>query len=361
MKILLVDTSVDGHHITYINGLTAVENAEFVALLPETDKKIHCRQIVVNNKEGAKRNFFDFKKWINEVYEVCKEENPDVVHFLYGDSFYRYFGFGLRKFRKYKSIITLHWARSGFLQRISTCRICKNVSTTVVHSAYIKELMESYGAKNIEHVEYPQFNQHFVDKAAACKFWSLDETIPVIGCIGGTRHDKGLDILLEALNYVDKPFQLLIAGKEETFGESFIKERSKKYRDRVHTHLKFLSEEELANAIAACDIIALPYRRVFDGASGPLDEGVSMGKCIVGPNHGTLGYTINRYDLGYTFETENTTSMSEVISRALERNDLTLTEAYLLYQTMLNPKNFSNQYAYLYVQSSFTKGKVAII
>ena len=106
MKILLVDVSIAGHHIPYINGLTAVENAELVALLPEKSDKINCRQRVFANAEGPKRSFSKFKKWINEVYEVCKEENPDVVHFLYGDSFYRYFGFGLRKFRKYKLYIT---------------------------------------------------------------------------------------------------------------------------------------------------------------------------------------------------------------------------------------------------------------
>lgn len=50
-----------------------------------------------------------------------------------------------------------------------------------------------------------------------------------------------------------------------------------------------MTDREFAEVIAASDIIALPYRKKFNGASGPLVEGVYLGKCIIGPNHGNLG------------------------------------------------------------------------
>lgn len=60
----------------------------------------------------------------------------------------------------------------------------------------------------------------------------------------------------------------------------------------------FLSEEEFAYASEAADIIVLPYRKIFSGASGPLGEGVWKRKCIVGPMEGNLGYTDKKVSFG---------------------------------------------------------------
>ena len=50
-------------------------------------------------------------------------------------------------------------------------------------------------------------------------------------------------------------------------------------------------------AINACDYIVLPYRYSFDGASGPLVDGVIADKIIIGANHGSLGNLINNNNL----------------------------------------------------------------
>ena len=105
----------------------------------------------------------------------------------------------------------------------------------------------------------------------------------------------------------------------------------------------------LAAAISASDYIVLPYRKSFNGASGPLGEGVSFGKCIIGSDHGNLGFTINTYHLGYTFKSENVDDLSNVITQALSV-PFSEDEQYMKYQKLLNPDHFRLEYKTIYEQ-----------
>ena len=339
MKILYIDTACDGHHITYLSELVSNSENEAVVIWPEEISNITCKQYVI-----GKENYF---LWLKNIKRIVKEENPEIVHFIYGDVFYRYFGIGLGLFKRYKTILTLHWLRNGFLRRLSAKVFCNKVDKTVVHSEYIKQELMALGAKNIEHIEYPQFNQITVDKKSACDFWGLSAEIPTIACVGNTRYDKGLDILLEALKNVNKPFQLLVAGKAESFDETYIITTAEPYEDKLFLHLDYLTDEEFANAVAAADIIALPYRKIFNGASGPLGEGVWLNKCIVGPSHGTLGYTIEKNHLGYIFEAENVAALTFELNKALN-NMFVADDVYSRYRISLNPNKFSQQYKKTY-------------
>lgn len=346
MKVVLVDTSVTGHHVPYIQALSNLAD-ETLVILPEELPSLSISQRVCAFPRGSNRRLSDFLKWAKTVRRIVDQEKPDIVHFLTGDDFYRFFGAGLGLFARYKVVVTLHWMRGGFAGRLSTKCIAWHSDSVVVHSAYIQQKLCSYGIKNVVHIEYPQFGTVFYPKEEARARWHLRQDIPVIACIGGTRYDKGMDILLEALKKVGKPFQLLVAGKAEHFSEDFIRECTHTYSDSVHCHMRFLSDDELASAVCAADIIALPYRRKFDGASGPLGDGVVHSKMIIGPNHGNLGDTIRRNHLGYTFETENVESLVEVLNRALGETWKPDAQ-YREYQVMLSADCFQKAYRVLY-------------
>lgn len=309
MKLVLVDTSVTGHHIPYIQALLNLAE-ETLAILPEELPSLSIPQRICAFPRGSKRRFSDFLKWANAVKHIVDQEKPDIVHFLMGDDFYRFFGAGLCLFARYKVVVTLHWMRSGFAGRLSTKFIAWHSDSVIVHSEYIQQRLSGYGIRNALHIEYPQFGTYYFTKEEARRTWQLDQDTPVIVCVGGTRYDKGLDVLLKALEKVIKPFHLRVAGKAEYFSEDFIREHTQSYSECVHLQMHFLSNEELASAVCAADIVALPYRRKFDGASGPIGDGVVLCKMIVGPNHGNLGDTILRNHLGYTFETENVDSLA---------------------------------------------------
>lgn len=349
VKVLMIDTALDGHHIAYLKEIIKGCNYDFTLVLPEKAEEYKGEKIITyTSVDLTHKKFWTYIKWLKELSQIAKQEKPDIVHFLVGDNFYKYFGLGLELFKEYKTILTLHWVRQGILQRLSLKAFCGKVDKVVVHSAYLLNELKKYGIKNAITIEYPQFkNMSTVTVEEARKYWKINSTKPVILALGNTRKDKGLDILTEALNQVKHPFYLLIVGKEENFNFQYIQEHTMNYRENVITYLHYLTDEEVKLAIIAADIIALPYRYSFNGASGPLGEGVSCNKCIIGSNHGNLGYTIKKNHLGYTFKTENIDSLANTLNQALNK-DFFIDENYNIYKKRITPEIFVKKYRDIY-------------
>lgn len=346
MKIIYVESNTyDGHHLYYLNKLVEGNEEAKLVVPKKVDGIPDDRQYIVGYP-SSNRKFFVYRKWLNEVYAVIKKEKPDIVHFLYGDIFYRFFGFGLKK--KHKTIVTFHQVRRGKLRDVSLKHIFRCISLGIVHTTGLLQELKAIGIRNIAQIEYPNFTMNRTQTAQESKeFFSLPEGKRVIGAIGGTRHDKGLDMLLEALKRVQTPFHLLIAGTVNSFDETFIKERISDYQENVTLYLKYLDDDEYYHAVNASDIVALPYRRIFDGASGPLTDGAVKEKTIIGPSHGSLGKIIKDYHLGYTFESENVASLSEAIERALSE-DFAYDDKAKEYVKKIDPERFKNNYLAIY-------------
>lgn len=354
-KVLLIDTVGDGHHDSYIKGI--VNNTpefEFAAIYPKNIlgiKKLYKLEIDLTNK--SLKNYVAFLKLIKKV---IKQEKPDVVHFLYGDYLYRFFGIGLgRIYRKHRFVITYHHIRRGFLLDISLKRLFRHSTVGIVHTESLKSDLNGMGIENVSLINYPSFNKlSEKSKEEIRDAFGIGHDEKVISSLGATRYDKGVDILLDALKKVEGEFLLLLAGKPTDFDESFIKEKISCYSEKVKLIPRFLSDEEMADFVKMSDIIVLPYRFVFDGASGPLVEAVANRKCIVGPSHGSLGQIIEKNSLGYTFETENSESLAKAIDLAL-KEDFEPNEKYIGFRELLTPKGFGKMYGEIYLDK---EGKI---
>ncbi len=339
MKVLYVDTQLSGHHLRY---LQALENEDSVCLIPETDEKLKSKVIKWRKTSSSYR--ISYLQRMLYIKKIADQEKPDVIHFLYGDYLYRFFGIFMNLFGKYRTVVTFHWMKTGFFQKISTRRLCRRIDSAVVHSGYIKDYFMSLGVKNVEHIEYPVFEKHREENPKA--YWNIPDDAPLIACIGNTRNDKGLDILLNALKKLDpSSFRLLVAGKAEMFDENYIAENTKGMN--VTTHLSYLSDEELNYALSAADIICLPYRKIFNGASGPLTEGASLGKCIVGSDHGNLGNTITSNHLGYVFKAEDEDDLAATLKEILPKK-FEPDETYKAFQEKLDVDSFKKHYEELF-------------
>ena len=260
----------------------------------------------------------------------------------YGDSIMRYFGMGLGQLKEWKVVITFHHLFPGILRKISMRRMLHSVSAGVFHTEAIERQVRSFGCRNVKCIPYPCF----LETARLEEKTEISEC-PVLLALGGTRYDKGLDILLKALKLVDMPFQLIIAGKAEDFDKDYIEQQIQPYKEHVELNLKFLTSEEVLDCLQKADIIVLPYRKIFNGASGPMNEGIYLGKTIIGPGHGSLGQMIRQYHVGYTFESENIEALAECLKRALKEPFL-YDETAERQQKELAPHLFQNRYRELY-------------
>ena len=341
MKMIHIETKLDGHHLSYLRALEQM-NYDSAIILPGETSAIDCKSKYIIIPDRSKKLWYF--PWIKKVNKVINTVNPDIVHFVYGDDLYRFFGIRLPKSKKI--VITCHQVRRSLLRDMAYRRISQKVNAVVVHTDKLRKDFESLGIHNVYHIEYPQFiSSPYI--ADARKKLGIQTDAPVILALGATRQDKGLDILLDALNNVNLPFFLLIAGEEKSFSQKYIDEHVTYYRDKVKTILRFLSEMELSLCLNAADIICLPYRKSFDGASGPLGEGVALGKMIIGSDHGSLGQLIQTHHLGATFKCEDTNDLSSVLQNALTSEWIS-DEAYQAYQDSLNPIRFQRDYLKLY-------------
>ena len=347
MKIVYVEMGTKGHSIVYLKNLIKGHEEESVLLVSKEIDDLKCQQVVVKKTESKNRHFLNYYLWLLSISNLVDSISPDIVHFLDGDLFYRFFGLGLFRFKKYKVVLTLHWVRSGFVCKHSLRHIAKSVTCVVVHSEFLKCNLEQKGILNSRQIEYPYFNTINVEKDEACKYWGLNPDIKTLASIGSTRFDKGIDILISALAKIQKPFQLLVAGQVNAFTEAELLSMVEPIKDKVYLNIHYLSEKELAYAFAASDYVVLPYRKTFNGASGPLTEGVAFEKCIIGSDHQNLGHTIKTNHLGYTFICENSDDLARVIDTALEYN-FTKDNAYYAFKEKLNPVCFRNNYRRLY-------------
>ena len=348
MKIMYVDASVDGHHLIYLNYLLQAVSGDSFAVLPEDTGKVKGR--VRKAGTGSIRGFEEYGRWMKELRRIAAEEKPDIIHFLDGDTMMRNMGRGLARFADSGMVITFHHFFEGKAREISMKRMLRYADAGVFHTETICERAEGFGCKNVKCVPYPCF----LDLPPMESGGHRNDP-PVLLALGGTRHDKGLDILLKALKDVKAPFQLVIAGKPEDFDEDYIDSHTEKYRDKVRLCLRFLSDEEVKEFLVESDIIVLPYRREFDGASGPMCEGIYLGKTIIGPSHGSLGSQLQSSHAGYTFESENVEQLAACIEYALTHPCVYDETAYQM-QKELSPELFAERYLRIYREVVQKKG-----
>jgi glycosyltransferase involved in cell wall biosynthesis len=173
---------------------------------------------------------------------------------------------------------------------------------------------------------------------------------PYFLCFGGLRYDKGIDLLLEAAARLsDEEFTVLIAGSEDYFNKEDIERITHRsgIANKVFLDLKYISPEAASYYFQTCDSVVLPYRSMYSAQSGPLIEGAARNKLIVGPSHGEVGFTIQNYRLGLTFESDRTDDLARKLQAALDRlngNNEQPNERSSEYSSMLTQEKFGAQY-----------------
>ena len=320
-KVLLIDTAIDGHHMAYLKGILTLQN-NFVVVIPKSN--FNCESKVIYTDKFNLLSFNEYKKWLKELNKIIDFEKPDVVHFLYGDVFYRYFGYGLSKIKKKcnQVVVTFHQFRIKSLVRISLKRIFKKISIGIIHTEYNRKELELLGIKNAKVIDYPQlydFETNSNNSNDLKNHISVESNTIILSLIGTLMSYKGLDILIEALKKVNKSnYKVIIAGKLYNNTEVEIQNMLEPIKDKVIFKPGFIPDETFIELINGSNYILLPYKKGFDGASGPLTEAVWARKPVIASDNKALGDITKKYNLGYTFECENSDDLAKTIENAID-------------------------------------------
>lgn len=353
MKVLFVDTSIDGHHQLYLSGLLENCSKQAYAFIPE-DEKLDCKceyTKVIHPIDWQKKSLRDYLKWIEKIVSLAKKINPDIIHILDGDTIMRYFGLGLRKLDAWPVIITYHHFFEGKMRRLSYKMMLNGKNRiAIVHTGEIKRRLNEYHICNVEHIEYPVFWYKQISNCNSyeCKMkLNLPVDIPVLGIIGATDRYKGTMVLLESIKSINTNVCIFFAGKESDIKKEQIEAYNTNPKVKIITRLKWLTQNEYINCLVACDYIVLPYTKEFNGASGPLADGIVANKYIIGSDYGSLGKTITENKLGSVFEVENSKMLAQVINRETKNPGQKEFE-YFHYKEEIKPEKFYEKYRKVY-------------
>lgn len=326
----LIDTSTDGHHLVYQKKLLEIKNTEI---------------IIKRMKLSLKESKLKFFKKILEVIEVEKNED---IHFLTLDFLYKYPL--IKKLNENRLVVgTLHKEPNSFLKKILLKNFSKKISVIIVHSEFTKEALNKIGIYNVEVIEYPSFYDYpKLMKEDLKKIENLEDKI-IISCLGGTRFDKGLDILLEAFQYIEENIKnkivLNIVGKEEYFKKEYINQMSKKNNIKIREKYDFVTDEEFMKNILLTDIMIMPYRKIFGGNSGPMTEAIVNKIPSIVPTNTNIGYLAQKYNLGETFQAENSRDLAKVLTKMIkEKKEYFDTD----YNKKLTLNNFLKKHQHIY-------------
>ena len=152
----------------------------------------------------------------------------------------------------------------------------------------------------------------------ARKKLNLPSDRQIILFFGGIRPNKGLDVLLKALEIVkarNQQILLIIAGgllgrfNFESYSDIIKKADLSEY---VQIFIQFIPEEEVDYFFAASDLVVLPYLK-FEAQSGVLLRAYAHRKPVVASNVGAIGELVSSDEVGLVVEPGDAEPLSEAI------------------------------------------------
>ena len=166
---------------------------------------------------------------------------------------------------------------------------------------------------------------HSVGRSEARRRQNLPEKRRIILFFGSIRPNKGLDVLLEALNYIRSrvPEVLLIVAGAVPRGMNF-----QKYSDiiqklnlseNVRTEINFIPDEDVDSFMAASDLVVLPYTK-FEAQSGVLLRAYAHEKPVVVSDVGAMGELVSSDKVGLVVEPGDLKALAQAVINVLDNS-----------------------------------------
>lgn len=363
MKVCFIDMKNDGHHWFYnYNIMKNLETEKIFYISSDiTDKQkenlkrsnIELKQVNYREQNKVLRYFYEVKNLLFTI-RFCKKNKIEKLIILHLDSNLIWINY-FKKLIKKNNIDIIgvqHWYPNNKQKEKALLKILEE-NRVIIHTDNIKkQLLEKDVCieNNIKIVNYPIIPSNEISRLEANKILKIDNDFSIL-YFGGTRYDKGMDILLESLKYCNRKLNVIIAGKEETFKKEFIENKLKKLTNiKYKLDLKFIADEELKYYFSACSAIVLPYRAYFNGESGIFTEGINYGKPIIAPNIIHFKEILNKNNNGIVYECENTLELGNAINKLFDEYKYFLENAEIFkkeYREKHSLEQFYKKYQYI--------------
>jgi glycosyltransferase involved in cell wall biosynthesis len=172
----------------------------------------------------------------------------------------------------------------------------------------------------IAHGHYLEWMCEMPTLSTARRALGIDLSAKVVLFFGQIKHSKGLDLLIEALPQIAREVPeviVLIAGRPWKADFAHYDALIDHLNVRAHCRLRigFIPDEEVAGFYAAADLVALPYRRIYQ--SGVLLMAMTCGRPAVVSDLPGMSEIVTDGVNGYVFESGSKDELARVLIRAL--------------------------------------------
>ncbi|MBW7988970.1 MAG: glycosyltransferase [Planctomycetes bacterium] len=159
--------------------------------------------------------------------------------------------------------------------------------------------------------------------ADARKKLNLPQDRQIILFFGGIRPNKGLDVLLKALEIVkacNQQVLLVIAGgllgrfNFDSYSDMI---RKAGLSEHVRTYIDFIPEEDVDYFFAASNLVVLPYLK-FEAQSGVLLRAYAHKKPVIVSNVGAMGELVSSDNIGLAIEPGAVEPLAQAVINALD-------------------------------------------
>lgn len=151
---------------------------------------------------------------------------------------------------------------------------------------------------------------------------SKNKTKVKILFIGRQTDRKGLNQLVklhaEYPELFDK-YEFHVHGKLEMKDlETVAKLKCLIGNDKIKHTENYLSSKELLVLMQSSTFVCLPYAPTFLSSSGVLNDAVQSDALVLATSHGLIGYRVEAYGLGYTFDHDHIKGFYDAINLSIE-------------------------------------------
>jgi glycosyltransferase involved in cell wall biosynthesis len=244
---------------------------------------------------------------------------------------WRLFGFLIWPYWSREGLEGVGWGKKAYrLMRRGGARLLltKGLADVVfVHTEWAREVL--LGAEDVN----PELRKRVVVVPDPCEpladCFSIQEArarlvLPIDKVIllffGGLRWDKGIDILLTAFAELDEDVVLVVAGQEDyvTAREIDVYQKGLRNPRALVARIGYIPSDEERLYFIATDAVILPYRMMFRGTSGVLQNAVAAQKPVIATDVGEIGELVRRYSLGLVAEPESPDALREGIRQFIK-------------------------------------------
>ena len=276
----------------------------------------------------------------------AKKNRYQISHFhFFGISWLEAISVILAKIFRLRVVITAHDVESFSNSKgITLSRIVYGLSDKIIaHNLISKKSLIDLGINTtaidiIHHGNYINSIRPALNKKDSRAKLGIPESDPCVLFFGQIKKVKDLSTLIQAIGIAKKSqtnIKLVIAGKiwKDDFSqyESIINQHD--LNDSIILHIKYIPDNLVDLYFSACDIVALPYKRIYQ--SGVVLLSLSHKKPVIVSNIEGMTEIITDGVNGFVFETGNPNSLAEAIIKAINNQDLTEKIANAGHQTVL--------------------------